>query len=140
MTNMNSSPPMPAKRYDLEERTATFADRVRTFLQKVPYSLSNAEDKKQLIRSSGSVASNYLEANECLGRGDFIMRARISLKESKESRLWLSLLQIPVHMTVLEQERQFLRNEADEFVKIFCTILKRVREKWNRKKYPDSRS
>ena len=125
------SPPTPSgKRYDLEVRTAKFADRVRTFVRNVPYSLSNAEDKKQLIRSSGSVASNYLEANACLGKGDFIMRARICLKESKESRLWLSLLQIPTSATALENERKFLQNEAYEFVKIFCTIIKNVNEKW----------
>ena len=130
---MTTSLPV-TKQYDLEERTAKFADHVRSFILRITHTLSNAEDKKQLIRSSGSVASNYIEANACLGRGDFIMRARISLKESKESRLWLSLLQIPLSEIGLERERQFLRNEADEFVKIFSTIIRRVQEKWKFKK------
>lgn len=130
---MSTPIPSTKRQYDLEERTEAFADCVRTFVAKIPSTLSNDEDKKQLIRSSGSVASNYIEANESLGKGDFIMRIRICLKEAKESRLWLTLLRIPVHAVALEQERQHLRDEAQSFVRIFSTILRKVLEKWNYK-------
>ena len=58
-------------KYDLEERTYQFACRVRQFLKLVPRTPGNFEDGKQLIRSSGSVGANYIEANEFLGRKGF---------------------------------------------------------------------
>lgn len=73
------------KEYDLEDRTLQFAKTVRKFAKKVPMTLSNTEDCKQLIRASGSVGANYIEANESLSKKDFVMRIKISRKESKES-------------------------------------------------------
>jgi four helix bundle protein len=52
------------KQYDLEERTLALAKRVRVFLKKLPKSISNQEDGKQLVRSSGSIGANYIDANE----------------------------------------------------------------------------
>ena len=54
------------KQYDLEERTEKFARRVRSFVKILKKSISNIEDGKQLVRSSGSVGANYIEANEAL--------------------------------------------------------------------------
>ncbi|MCB4757533.1 MAG: four helix bundle protein [Elusimicrobia bacterium] len=81
------------RKYDLEERTFKFAQDVRLFLQSYVAPLSNTEDKKQLLRSSGSVAANYIEANESLSGKDFVMRIKICRKEAKESYLWLRLMQ-----------------------------------------------
>ena len=52
--------------YDLEERTFQFAKAVRNFVKTLPKTISNLEDGKQLIKSSGSVGANYIEANEAL--------------------------------------------------------------------------
>jgi len=60
-----------SKQYDLEECTFKFAKRVREFVKKLPKTLSNVEDSRQVIRSSGSISSNYIEANESLSRKDF---------------------------------------------------------------------
>jgi four helix bundle protein len=70
------------KIYDLEERTYLFDRDVRIFCKRIPKSISNTEDTKQLIRSSGSIGANYIEANEALGKKDFLMHIRISRKES----------------------------------------------------------
>ena len=61
---------------DLENRTLEFAARVRKFVKAIPYNLANIEDSKQVIRSSGSVGANYIEANESLGKKDFIRICR----------------------------------------------------------------
>ena len=53
-----------SKRYDLEERTLNFAKRVIEFINKLPKTLTNIEISKQLIKSAGSVGTNYIEANE----------------------------------------------------------------------------
>jgi len=88
MTNQNKQNNI----YDLEERTFQFAKDVRLFLKKLPSTLNNLEDGKQLIRSSGSIGANYIEANEYLSKKDFLMRLKISRKEAKESIYWLRLL------------------------------------------------
>ena len=79
------------KQYDLEERSYQFARSCRDFVKKIPRTISNIEYGKQLIRSSGSQAANYIEANESLSRKDFMLRIKICRKEAKESRLWLRL-------------------------------------------------
>lgn len=80
------------KPYDLEERTFIFAKDCRILISKLPKTIVNIEDGKQLIRSSGSVGANYIEANEKLGDKDFSFRLKIASKEAKELAYWLKLL------------------------------------------------
>src|SRR6478735_9763084 len=77
---------------DLEERTFRFAESVRLFVKQLPRSISNAEDVRQLVRASGSVAANWIEADEALSQKDFLLRVKICRKEAKESRLFLRLM------------------------------------------------
>lgn len=103
------------------QRTFEFAQRVRRFVNRLPRSLANIEDSKQLVRASGSVAANYLEAQEGLSRKDFFYRIKVCRKESRESGLWLRLMDVG-NDTKLETERQWLVNEADELKRIFSSI------------------
>ena len=64
-------------RYDLEERTFEFARRCRAFVRTVPRTITTISDAKQLVNASGSVAANYIEANEALSKKDFRMRIKI---------------------------------------------------------------
>ena len=57
-----------SKQYDLEERTARFAERCRDYVSKLSRIPANIEYGKQLIRASSSQAANYIEANEALGK------------------------------------------------------------------------
>jgi four helix bundle protein len=81
-----------AKPRDLEDRTFEFAQSVRAFVKQLPRTVSNTEDVKQLVRASGSVAANWIEADEALSKKDFLMRVKICRKEAKESRLFLRLV------------------------------------------------
>ncbi len=112
------------KRYDLEGRTFEFAKRCRDFVNKLPKTTSNLVNGKQLIRSSGSVASNYVEANEALSKKDYFHRTKICRKEAKESRLWLRLCELKENKD-LEKECQELVQEAFELTRIFGSIIER---------------
>ena len=112
------------KKYDLEERTAAFAERVRDFCLKLPKNVANNEYGPQLIRAGSSPGSNYIEANESLGDKDFKMKIRICRKESKESAYWLRLA-LTDGSEEIEKERAALRQEAREFLLIFTAILKK---------------
>jgi len=113
-----------SKHYDLEERTLEFAKRVRAFVRKLPKTIANIEDIKQLVRASGSVGANYIEANEALSKKDFKMRIKICRKESKESRFWLRLVDTG-NDDELEQERKYFVNESTELMNIFGAILQK---------------
>jgi four helix bundle protein len=116
---------MPGHVWDLEERATVFALEVRAFIRRVPTSLANIEDSKQLVRSSGSVPGNYIEANEALGNKDRVMKLRICRKEAKESQLWLRLLYLGADAD-LESERRRLRQEAHELKLIYTSIIKKL--------------
>ena len=111
------------QRFDLEDRTYEFARQVRAHVKRLPRTVCNLEDVKQLVRSSGSVGANYIEANDSLSRKDFLMRIRICRKESKESRYWLRLLDSRGAES-LDNERCDLIGEAEQLMKIFGAILR----------------
>ena len=111
-----------SKQYDLEDRTLKFAKKVRNLVKKLNKTLTNIEDSKQLVKASGSVGANYIEANEALSKKDFAMRAKICRKEAKESRYWLRLVDTGGNGE-LEQERKELEDEAGELTHIFGSIV-----------------
>lgn len=113
-----------AKQYDLEQRSLEFAKRVRMFVKKLPKTIGNIEDGKQVIRSSGSIGANYIEANESLSKKDFLMRIKISRKEAKETRHWLYLVDTG-DSKELEAERVALIQEATELMMILSSILRK---------------
>ncbi|MDP2918859.1 MAG: four helix bundle protein [Dehalococcoidia bacterium] len=113
------------KPYDLEERTRLFAKDVITFINTVPKTMANIENIKQLIRSSGSVGANYIEANESLSKKDFSVRIKICRKEAKESRYWLGLLE--VRDDEEDTRRQKLMEEATELLLIFNSIVAKTK-------------
>jgi four helix bundle protein len=124
MINDKNSNKSQTKEYDLEERTFVFAKSVREFIKKLSRTISNIEDSKQVIRSSGSMGANYIEANEASSKKDFIMRIKISRKESKESKYWLRLLDTNDDLA-LEKERSNLIKEANELMMIFSAIMRK---------------
>ncbi len=71
-------------KYDREERMLGYAWDVRAFVKRLPRTFHNIEYSKQLIRSSGSLGANYIEANEALSRKDFVMRAKIPKRRAKK--------------------------------------------------------
>ena len=111
-----------SKQYDLEDRTLAFAKRVRALVKRLPKTLANVEDGRQLLKASGSVGANYNEANEAISKKDFILRIKICRKEAKESRYWLRLIDAEDEPG-LENERQHLEREANELTSIFGSIV-----------------
>ena len=113
--------------HSLEERCHQFAKRVRLFCRKVKMDVANFEDIKQLVRASGSVCANYIEANENVGKGDLKYRIKVCRKESKESMHFLGLIEVFQHKQ-LNDERMALIDEASQLRKIFSTMLTRIIE------------
>jgi four helix bundle protein len=113
-------------RRDLEDRTFQFAQSIRTFVKRIPKTISNTEDVRQLVRATGSVAANWIEADESLSKKDFLMRVKICRKEAKESRLFLRLIDAGLG-NESEAKRNALAAEARELVLIFSAIIGKSR-------------
>ena len=113
-----------SKRYDLEERTLQFAKDVRAFVKTLPRTIANEQDIGQLVRASGSVGANYIEASESLSKKDFVMHVKISRKEAKESRYWLRLLDTG-GIDSVNKTRDALIQEATELMNIFGSIARK---------------
>jgi len=112
------------KPFDLEERTFLFAKECRLYVRLLAKTSSNIEDSKQLIRSSGSVGANYIEANEKLGEKDLSFRLKIARKEAKESKYWLRLLHDL--NPELKTTSEVLLFEVEELRKILSAIITKI--------------
>lgn len=111
------------KPFDLSDRSRLFAKDVIAFVKLVPRTQENLNSIGQLIRAASSVAANYLEAVDNLGRRDFVMKLRTSRREARESELWLDLIVCgPAH----DAWRQELRSEALELVKILGAMIRKA--------------
>ena len=78
-----------------------------------------------MIRSSGSVGANYIEASDDLGKLDEKMKIKIARRESKESIHWLDLI-LTYENKGLDEERISLMDEADQIKKILSAILNKL--------------
>lgn len=117
---------MPGTRkYDLLERTESFSLNIRDFCLKQKLDIINREYIVQLIRSGGSVAANYIEANENLGEKDLKFRIKVCRKESKESQLWLKHI-LTYGNNEYESIRVSLLQESFELEKNFWRDIKKV--------------
>lgn len=108
-------------KYDLEERTAKFAEIVIKLVRKITPSSINKRIIEQVVGSSGSIGANYNEANEGESKKDFYHKIGIAKKEIKETQHWLRLLATAEPQ--LKEELRALWQEAHELILIFSKIL-----------------
>jgi four helix bundle protein len=81
------------RRYDLEERLTMFADRILNVVDSLPRTRTGTHIGNQLVRCGSSPVANYGEAQSAESRSDFIHKLKLSLKELRETRIWLRLIQ-----------------------------------------------
>ena len=107
--------------FDLEQRTTKFAKSVIELCKNLSRNPINDRLIHQVIGSAGSIGGNYREANDSLGKKDFLHRMRISRREAKETIFWLDLISEANKHKV--KEINTLITEATELKKIFSAIL-----------------
>ncbi len=107
---------------ELEDRTFCFARDVRKLVKEAGPKITKS-DADQIVRSSGSVGANYIEANEAIGQKDFMMRLRICRKEAKETSFWFRILESTIP-TSCSTELLRLQGEAEELRKIFNASIR----------------
>ena len=112
---------------DLKDRTLKYAIDVRKFARSVYKDKLNQDDFNQLIRSSGSVGANFIEAVESLSKKDYMYRLRVCLKECKESRYWLIVIK-NTNQIVNQHDLDILTEESMELIKILSSIIHKQKQ------------
>ena len=103
------------KVYDLEKRTTEFGKAVIRVCNNLPRNPINDRLTGQVVGAAGSIGANYREANDALGKKDFIQRLKIARREAKESLHWLELIAeanpgVSTGIKPLIQESEELKN------------------------------
>jgi four helix bundle protein len=113
-----------AEKWDLENRTTEYARSVIRLCKCLPRNPINDRLVDQLVGSSGSVGANYREANDSLGKKDFIQRLKIARREAKESLHWLELI-VEANLNK-EAEIETLIKECQELKNILSAVIIKV--------------
>lgn len=119
-------------RYDLEERTAKFAETVISLCKTVKQDVVTGPILSQLIRSATSIGANYSEANGASSKQDFRNKIYICKKEAQETKYWLRML---VHaLPLLKEKLAAIVTEAQELTMIFQKITSTLDSKTSKLK------
>jgi len=111
------------RKYDLEERLIDFAVRIINVVEALPNTRVGNHIANQLVRCGTSPAPNYGEAQSAESRKDFIHKIKISLKELRETNVWLKIIQRK-NLIKNDEEIKDLLDECDELISIFVTSIK----------------
>ena len=119
---------IPSKgKFDLEKRSTEFAKQIIRFCRNLPRDPINNRLIGQAVGSAGSIGANYREANDALGKRDFIHRLKIARREAKEIIHWLELLNEANPSSILSIGE--LVREAVELKNILSSIISKVENK-----------
>lgn len=116
---------MTQKKFDLEERFVDLAACIATFCHDLPNDFTGQYYGNQLLRSTGSAALNFGEAQGTTTDKDFVYRATITFRELKESRVNLKILNKIDYGN--KSISLGLLDEVEQLIKITATGIKKKR-------------
>jgi len=118
--------------FDLEERLIDFAVRIIRTTESLPKTRAGNHIAGQLVRCGTSPAPNYGEAQSAESRSDFIHKMKVSLKELRETRIWLLMI-VKANLIKPTSKLEPLINENNELISIFVTSVKTAKQKEGKK-------
>jgi four helix bundle protein len=107
-------------KYDLEARTAAFAERVIDFAAQLDRNPVSLPLISQLVRSATSIGANYCEADDAETKRDFSHKIGLCRKEARETKYWFRM--IARALPASKQDARPLWQEAKELHLIFSKI------------------
>lgn len=107
--------------YDFEDRLVRLAGEMIFFVRRLNSSYEMDYYKHQLIRSSGSAALNYGEAQATVTKRDFIHKISLVSKELKESKTAIKILKYINEGEI--EKRDWLLSEISETIKISSKMI-----------------
>jgi len=111
----------------LEDRLIDFAVRIIRIAESLPKSKTGNHISGQLIRCGTAPAPNYGEAQDAESRADFIHKMKISLKELRETRVWLLIIR-KANLIKAESDLELLIDECNQLISIFVSSVKTAKQ------------
>lgn len=121
--------------FDLEERLLNYAAAIVRLTAAMPATRAGAHVADQLLRAGTSALPNHGEAQAVESPADFIHKLSICLKELRESRRWLLLIQRVPLIREPEQVGPLLA-ETEELIRIFYRSIQTARNRRSPSKQP----
>ncbi|MBL7049450.1 MAG: four helix bundle protein [Nitrospira sp.] len=116
---------------NLEERLVVFAVSIIRIAETLPETKTGRHISGQLIRSGTSPAPNYGEAQDAESRADFIHKMKISLKELRETKVWLQMIVKAALVNPSSLVNPIIK-EAEELIAIFVASVKTAKKNLKR--------
>ena len=115
------------RRYDLQDRLVDYAVRIIKLSEALPETKAGKHVSSQILRSGTSPAPNYGEAQSAESKADFVHKLKISLKELRETEIWLKII---AKAQMIESVSQLapLLPETDELIAILFTSVETARK------------
>ena len=110
----------------LEQKSFQFAIRIVNLYKHIRSAKEEYTLSKQLLRSGTSIGANIAEAKQAQSKPDFISKLSIALKETTETKYWISLLSATGYLS--EQEYQSILSDCVEIEKMLTSSVKTAKE------------
>jgi len=114
--------------FDLEDRLIDFVVRIIRTAESLPKTKLGNHIAGQLIRCGTSPAPNYGEAQSAESRSDFVHKMKVSLKELRETRVWLLII-VRAKLLKPASKLEPLIEENNELISIFVTSIKTAQKR-----------
>jgi len=115
------------KEFDLEDRLIDFAVRIIYVAESLPKTKAGNHIAGQLIRCDTSPAPNYGEAQDAESRADFIHKMKASLKELRETKIWL-LIAGKANLIKPASKLEPLIDESNQLISILVASVKTAKQ------------
>jgi four helix bundle protein len=115
------------KEFNLEDRLIDFAVRIIYVAESLPKTKAGNHIAGQLIRCGTAPAPNYGEAQDAESRADFIHKMKISLKELRETKIWL-LIAGKANLIKPASKLEPLIDESNQLISIFVASVKTAKQ------------
>ena len=109
-------------RFDLEERLLEFSASIIELVDELPNTRAANHVAGQLLRCGTSPYGNHGEVEAAESRRDFVHKLRICLKELKETRRWLGLIQRTAWLP--DSKTTPILTENEELIRIFFSSIR----------------
>jgi four helix bundle protein len=116
------------ERFDLEERLLNYAAAIVRLTAAMPGTRAGVHVADQLLRAGTSALPNHGEAQAAESSADFVHKLSIGLKELRESRRWLLLIQ---RVPLIREPKQVgpLLAETEELIRLFYRSIQTARNR-----------
>lgn len=122
------------KKYDLEDRLIDFSIVVSEIAEALPSTKFASHISGQLIRSSSSPALNYGEVQSAESRNDFIHKVKIILKELRETRIALKIIDKKKLLITQTDKLKSVTDECNQLIAIFVKSVDTANKNRSEKK------